>query len=361
MKEGRVKMGRKFDLRAETNTSSSGRGFTRRSTLKGGLALGTGLTVGTFGIIGKASAAPVTMRFGSDSPMNAPHTKSALVMKELAEKGTSGRVQVTVFPDGQLGSTQEMINSVKAGTLDATVGATSLLAPAVPQIDVFSLPFLFKDAAEALRAANGPIGAKLTPNVNAAFECEIVGYSTDGMANIYTKRHPVRTPKDMAGLKMVCNPSEIQRDTVLAFDAIPTVLGITQWYTALQTGLVDCTRANPVDAVEFKVYQVTKYIALVPLFSQPNPMLISRKFLEKLSPADQDVIRQAGPPSCQAQADATYEGEKTALTYLRDHGMVTNEVESLQAFRDKVAGVYKKAADRVGADVIDAARKLASS
>jgi TRAP-type transport system periplasmic protein len=348
-------MTRKFARFSATNRLA----LTRRSTLKGGLALGAG--VGVFAIIGKASAEPIAMRFGSDSPIGAPHTKSALVMKDLVEKGTSGRVQVTVFPDGQLGGTKQMINSVKSGTLDAVVGATSLLAPAVPQIDVFSLPFLFKDAADALKAANGPIGAKFTPNVNKEFGCEVVGWTTDGAAQIYTKSHPVRKPEDMARLKIICSPSEIQRDTCLALDAIPTVVDITQWYTALQTGLCDCTRANPADALEFKLYQVTKYIALVNMFSLPNPMMVSKKFLDKLTPADQDVVRQAGPPSCQAQVDAVNELEKTAFPSLREHGMVTNEIESLQAFRDKMAGVYKSAGDRIGAALVDEARKLAST
>src|SRR3981189_2872206 len=84
--------------------------ISRRDALKG-VALGASLAAGTFGIIGKASAAPVTMRFGSDSPMGAPHTKSALVMKELVESGTSGRVQVTVFPAGQLGGNGPLTES----------------------------------------------------------------------------------------------------------------------------------------------------------------------------------------------------------------------------------------------------------
>ncbi len=173
-------MSRRINFRAQTNIRS----LTRRSALKGGAALGAGLAVGPFAIIGRASAAPITMRFGSDSPMAAPHTKSALVMKELVEKGTSGRVQVTVFPDGQLGGGMAMTNSIKTGSLDATVTAVSLISPAVPEIDVFSLPFLYTDAVEALRVANGPFGAKLAQKVNAAFDCEVLGFTTDGVTEL---------------------------------------------------------------------------------------------------------------------------------------------------------------------------------
>jgi TRAP-type C4-dicarboxylate transport system substrate-binding protein len=61
------------------------------------------------------------MRFGSDGPIGAPHTKSTLVMKELVESRTSGRVQVTTFPDGHLGTDGPMTNSIKTGSPKAFV------------------------------------------------------------------------------------------------------------------------------------------------------------------------------------------------------------------------------------------------
>jgi tripartite ATP-independent transporter DctP family solute receptor len=354
-------MSRKIDIRAATNAVSSRRLFTRRSTLKGGLALGAGLTVGTFGIIGRAAAAPITMRFGSDSPIGAPHTKSALVMKELVESRTSGRVQVTVFPDGQLGGNGAMTNAIKAGTIDAVVSAVSIISPAVPEIDVFSLPFLYQDAVEALRVANGPFGTKLTPKVNAAFECEVVGYTTDGVTELYTKARPVRKPEDIVGLKVGVSTSKIQRDTILAYGGIPTVLDITANYTSLQTGLINATNKSRPDVIELKLYQVTKYLTLANLYSQPNLLLVSKKFLDKLTPQDRDVVREAGLTACEAHKEAVLESQRTSLSFLTEHGIQAVEVENLQAFRDKVSGVYKETGDRIGADIVAEARKLSST
>jgi tripartite ATP-independent transporter DctP family solute receptor len=354
-------MSTKMDIRAATNARASRRSLTRRDTLKGGLALGAGITVGTFGIIGKASAAPVTLRFGSDSPMGAPHTKSALVMKELVESRTSGRVQVTVFPDGQLGGNMVMTNAIKAGTLDAVVTAVSIISPAVPEIDVFSLPFLYQDTVEALRVANGAFGAKLTPKVNEAFDCEVVGYTTDGVTELYTKAHPVKRPGDMAGLKVGVSSSKIQRDTMLAFGGIPTVMDITANYTSLQTGLINATAKSRPDVIELKLYQVTKYLTLLNFYSMPNLLLVSKKFLSKLTPQDQDVVREAGLSACEAQKEAVLESQKTSLGFLTEHGIKTVEVENAQAFRDKVSNVYKETGDRIGAELVAEARKLASS
>jgi TRAP-type C4-dicarboxylate transport system substrate-binding protein len=350
-------MSKKIGLEAVTTRRS----FTRRSTLKGGLALGAGLGAGVFGIIGKASAEPIAMRFGSDSPMNSPHTQSAVKMKEMVEKGTSGRVQVTIFPDGQLGGSRAMMDGIKSGTLDGLVTAVSIIAPAVPEMDVFNLPFLYRDAVQTLQVANGPFGKKLIPKMNAAFNCEVLGYSTDGIAEAYTKKHPIRTPKDMAGLKFAVSSSRIQRDTVLAFDAIPTVLDIDANYTSLQTGLVDSTIKTRPDVIQLKIYQVVKYMCLAGFYCMPNMLFVSSKFMGKLTKADQDVVREAGPPSCDAQFQAVLAAQKDALGFLTGHGIETAEVENLQAFRDKVSGVYKDASDRVGAALVNEARSLAES
>jgi TRAP-type transport system periplasmic protein len=350
-------MSRQIKFRARPNVRS----LTRRSALKGGLALGAGLAAGPFSIIGKASAAPIMMRFGSDSPIGAPHTKSALAMKEMIEKGTSGRVEVTIYPDGQLGGNMAMTNSIKAGTLEAVVTAVSIISPAVPEIDVFSLPFLYQNAEEALRVANGPFGAKLVPKVNAAFDCEVIGFTTDGVTEFYSKVRPVKKVEDLVGLKVGVSSSKIQRDTMLAFGAIPTVLDITANYTSLQTGLINSTAKSRPDVIELKIYQVVKYMTLANLYSMPNLLIVSKKFLDKLTPQDREVVRAAGLPACEAQKDVVLVAAKEALGFLKTHGIETVEVEDLKPFREKVSSVYKDTGDRIGADIVAEARKLAST
>jgi TRAP-type transport system periplasmic protein len=354
-------MSRKIEIRAETRSSTPLRALTRRSTLKGGLALGAGFTVGTFAIVGKASAAPITMRFGSDSPINAPHTLSAKVMKEMVEKGTEGRVKVDIFPDGQLGGSMTEMNAIKSGTQDALVTAVTILSTAVPEVDVYSLPFLYKDTEEVLRIAKGPFGAKLTPKMNEAFACEVLGYTSDGSTELWTRKRPIKVPEDLNGMKMRIGPSKIARDTMLAFGAIPTVLDIDAVYTSLQTGLVDGTPQTRPDVIELKIYQVTKYLSLGNIYTLPNMLMVSNKFMEKLTPHDQDVVRAAGPPACDAQKDAVLASEKASLGFLQEKGIELVPITDMKAFRDKVEVVYKQAGDRIGAELIAEARKLTTT
>lgn len=348
---------RQFKVQSGTKSATSDRAFTRRDTLKGGLAVGAGLTFGVFGVIGKASAAAVTMRFGSDSPIGAPHTKSALVLKEQVERRTSGRVMVTVFPDSQLGSNQTMTNAIKAGTLDGVVTDVSHISAAVSEMDVFNLPFLYKDTDHVLRFANSAVGSRLKPKVDEAFGCEMLGFASDGSRNLWNGKRPIKTPADVTGLKFGVQASKIQRDTILAFGGIPTVVGLKDLYTALQTGLIDGSDKTMADILQVKLYQVTKYLTLTNHYSIVSALIVSKKFMDKLEPKDREIVREAAKPAVQAQIDEVLRSEKDTIAFLRQKGgMQIIDMENPEAFSNKLDSVYKEASARIGADLVNAAR-----
>jgi TRAP-type transport system periplasmic protein len=196
------------------------RPFTRRSGLK------TSLTVGP---ASQPSGAPITMRFGSDSPIGAPHTKSALVLKELVQSRTSGRIEVEIFPDSQLGSNKPMTNSISS-------------ALPLPRSTCSISRSSTRDVKQVLRFSNGPVGARLKQKINEVFGCEVLGCATDGSRNLWNSRRPVKTPADIAGLKISVEPSKVQRDAILAFGEIPTVVEFNALYTSVQTGLIVAAR-----------------------------------------------------------------------------------------------------------------------
>ncbi len=165
----------------------------------------------------------------------------------------------------------------------------------------------------------------------------------------------------MAGLKVGVGTSKIQRDTILAFGAIPTVLDVAANYISLQTGLINSTTKTRPDVIELKIYQVVKYMTVANLYSMPQLLLVSKKFLDKLTPQDREVVRAAGLPACEAQEEAILAGAAEALDFLKQHGIEPVEVENLRAFRDKVNGVYKDTGDRIGAELVAEARKLAGT
>jgi tripartite ATP-independent transporter DctP family solute receptor len=311
--------------------------------------------------IGGANAQSVTMRVGSDVPIDAPHSVSAVKLKESVERSTGGRIKVEIFPNSQLGDSTAMTTSVKSGTLDAVMTAASNLALAVPAADVFNLPFLFKDGEQALRAANGALGAALIPRLEAAFNCEVVGFATDGSRNLWDNKRPIRRPEDLQGLKMRgVAASKILRDTYLAFGAIPTPLAFPETYTGLQTGVIDGGDMPVLDMIAFKLYQVTKYLTLSRQTSPAVIFIVSKRFMDRLTPADRQIVRDSGKFASTEHVKVVVAREAAAVVELKEKGMQVFELEDREAFVAKVQPVLTEAAARVGADIMELARAAAT-
>jgi len=332
----------------------------RRDALRNAMICAISSAAVAFGI-GGAEAQTITMRVGSDVPLDAPHTVSAVKMKESVERLTEGRIKVEIFPNSQLGDSTAMTTSVKSGTLDAVMTAASNLALAVPSADVFNLPFLFKDALQALRAASGPMGDLLKPRLEAAFNCEVIGFATDGSRNLWDNKRPIRKPEDLRGLKMRgVAASKILRDTYLALGAIPTPLAFPETYTGLQTGVIDGGDMPVLDMLAFRLYQVTKYLTLSRQTSPAVVFIASKKFMDRLSPDDRQIVRDSGKFASQEHVKVVLAKEDAAVQELKDRGMQVFEMENRDAFVAKVQPVLAEASTRIGADIMELARAAAA-
>jgi TRAP-type C4-dicarboxylate transport system substrate-binding protein len=189
-----------------------------------------------------------------------------------------------------------------------------------------------------------------------------LGWAADGSSDFLNNKRQIRTPADVVGLRVgLSTPSRVQRDFILALGAIPTVMQTHALYTALQTRLVDAVARNPVDIVQFRLHQVTKYLSLTRHLSQPVGTVVSKKFMAKLSAQDREIVRAAAKPAVEAHAAASLNAEKTSLAFLQEHGIQITPIENLKAFADKMEVVYSEQADRIGADIIEAARKFAAT
>jgi TRAP-type transport system periplasmic protein len=326
--------------------------LSRRELLKYGLIAGAGLAasdlIAACGGTTSGSTSTITMKLGSDSPLSAAHTLAMVTLKNQVESQTNGRIKCTIYPDGQLGANDVMLNSIKSGSLDATIVDMAVPSTAVPECGIFSMPFLFKDGQQALRAANGATGAVLKPKLEAAFACELLGWGTDGGRNMWNSKHPITTPADVKGLKMRTQQVQVQVDTYAAFGALPTPMAYTELYSALQTHVVDGGDNGPTDMVSGKLYEVTKYMTMTRHFNVIQMVVVSKKFMAKLTSSDQDVVRAAGKAGGEANATQTFKEEDADVAILKTKGIEVIEMSDPQAFVDIAKSVYAKNANTVG-------------
>ncbi len=329
----------------------AGRPLSRREALRLGLvATGAATVAGLVGTSRRAAGASVTMKLGSDSPAGHPFNIGFEAMKKEIETRTQGRVTATIYPDGQLGGEEAMTAGLKIGSVDAVFASTGVLTNAVPELGLFDLFFLFRDVDHVLRAANGPIGAKLKTKIEAAVGGEVPGWGTTGSRNMWNSKRPIKSVQDVKGLKMRVQSSKIQQDSYTAFGALPTPIAFVEVYSALQTGVVDGADIGVADMLALKFYQVTKYMTLTRNFFINNPLLLSKRFLEQLSPADQDIVREAGKKGVAAEVQANNEQEVSGIQEMKTKGLQVFDLDSSarQEFVKLVEPVYAKHAAALG-------------
>jgi TRAP-type C4-dicarboxylate transport system substrate-binding protein len=136
-------------------------------------------------------------------------------------------------------------------------------------------------------------------------------------------------------------------------------LEINAVYTALQTGLIDGTDKSLADMIGLKLFQVTKYMTITNHFSIVGVMMVSKRFIDKLNPEDREVVRAAGQPAVDAQLEAVLQSEKSNFAFIHEKGIQVFAMENPKAFSDKMQVVYRDAADRIGAEIVEQARQFA--
>jgi tripartite ATP-independent transporter DctP family solute receptor len=296
----------------------------------------------------------VTLKFAHDSPTSSPYQKAAEEFKAQVEEGTGGRVTVNIFPAAQLGEESVAINGLKSGAVDATIVNVPSLEPAVEELQLFFLPFLFKDEAQALRVTQGPVGQRMADAIKQKVGAETLGWGSIGEAVLANTVRPVSTPADMQGLKIRTSTSAIATQTYEALGALPAQLAFGELYQGLQSGIVDGLDSGVVDIVDLKFYQVVDNVTLLKQFVRLAPVLVSDTSLAKLSEDDQKVVRDAGKAAAAAELAEVQNQAKAAVEMLPDEGVQLVELDDTQrqAFVDAVAPVYERNVEAVGGQAL---------
>jgi len=274
--------------------------------------------------------------------------------KEVLETKTDGVVEVQIFPNAQLGSEEEASQMVMLGLLSASAAGSASLGTFVPEAELFNLPFIFRDLPHFYTVLDGPVGQDVATRVEETLNCVVLGYWFSGIRNVWNSKKPVLTPDDLKGLKIRVMASPILVETFNALGAQATPMSFGQLYSALQMGVVDGAETDHIDLLQERFYDVTKYVSYTNHMFLAIGLIFSRKQFDNLPPDIQEVVLEAGRASVKAEREEMETLTNKALIELKEKGLEFYEVDK-KPFQDKVTGVYKKNAEKVGGmEVIEA-------
>lgn len=330
----------------------------RRDVVKGGLAA---LAVGATGLGRLAPAlaqSKMVMKASDVHPLGYPTVESVIRMGKKLEVATGGRLTVQMFPSMQLGGEKEAIEQAQVGALQIARISVGAVGPVVDDVNVFNMPFVFRDAKHMEAVLDGEIGNELLAKITANEKTGLValGWMNAGSRNIYNSKHPIKVLADLKGLKirMIGNPLFI--DTMNALGGNGIAMGFDQVYSAMQTGVVDGAENNLPSFVAQNHYQVAKYFSMTEHLIIPELLVFSKVSWDKLSKDDQTLVRKFGREAQAEQRVLWYEAEKAALDKMKEVG--TEIVTSIdkQPFRDAVKPVW----DKYGAKYAEMTKRIAA-
>jgi tripartite ATP-independent transporter DctP family solute receptor len=226
-------------------------------------------------------------------PLGYPTVEAVMRMGKKLEAQTNGRISVQMYPAMQLGGEKEMIEQAQVGALQIVRISVGAMGPVVDELNVFNLPFIFRDEAHMRKVIDGPIGQELLDRVSNAPESKLIvlGWMDAGTRNVYANK-PVTKPADLKGMKIRMMGNPIFVDTMNAMGGNGVAMGFNELYSALQTHVVDGAENNEPTVLAQNHYQVSKVYSLTGHLIIPEIFVFSKKTWETLSREDQALLRK---------------------------------------------------------------------
>src|SRR5499426_2459336 len=224
-------------------------------------------------------------------PLGYPTVEAIVRMGNKLEKATNGKYKLQMFPSMQLGGEKEMIEQAQVGALQIARISVGPMGPIVDELNVFNMPFVFRDEAHMRKVIDGPIGAEMLDKLsNSSARLIGLGWMDAGTRNVYSDK-PVTKPADLKGMKIRMMGNPLFVETMNAMGGNGIAMGFNELHQALQTGVVDGAENNEPTVLAQNHYQVAKVYSLTGHLIIPEMFVFSKVTWDKLSKEDQTLLR----------------------------------------------------------------------
>jgi tripartite ATP-independent transporter DctP family solute receptor len=267
------------------------------------------------------------LRLGHGLSTDHPVHLAMQAMAAHVDSASGGRLQIAVYPSGQLGSERECLELLQIGSLAMTKVSASVLEGFAPEFAVFSLPYLFRDEAHRLAFFESAIGQEMLATTEA-FRFRGLTYYDAGARSYYTVEAPVRTPDDLRGLKIRVQESPTSMRMVRAMGGSPTPISWGELYTALQQGVVDGAENNPPSYYLSRHYEVAPYFVLNEHTAVPDVLVIGTPVWDTLSDQEQRWLRGAAEASAALEEELWRASTAEALQAVTEAGAEVIEMSA---------------------------------
>jgi len=302
------------------------------------------LAMGTGNVFPAFAQTKVVLKATDVHPLGYPTVEAVVRMGKKLEDATNGRLSIQMYPSMQLGGEKEMIEQAQVGALQIARISVGPMGPIVPELNVFNLPFMFRDNGHMEKVIDGPIGEELLKKLTDHPTAGLIGlcWMNAGSRNVYNSRHPIKAVEDLKGLKIRMMGNPVFVDSMNAMGGNGIAMGYDQLINALQTGVVDGAENNEPSYATGQHYRHAKYYSMTGHLMIPEILVFSKRTWQTLSKEDQALIIKFAKEAQQEQRGLWYEMEKKSLSQMKEAGAQVNEVADRKPFQAAVKPVWDK-------------------
>lgn len=306
----------------------------------GACSAGTGSTTSktTDGSSSAAAAGPAdtVFKIAFNQPETHPQFVALKAMGERLQEGTDNRYGVEVFPNETLGAQKETIELVQAGTIEMSMVGGPLLENYNPDFVVFDLPYVFESQEQQAKVINDPeIVTDLFSSLDEQ-SIHVLGGFHGGVRNLYNSKKAIKTPADLAGMKIRVIESDTNIEMMKLMGGTGTPMGQGDVYTAIQSGVLDGAENNELIYSDLKHAEIAPYYSYTRHLMFPDYLIVNPAVLAAMSKADQKVLTTEVATTIDEANAGFLEQITTATKAAKDAGAKFNEVD-MAAFQDAVA------------------------
>ena len=255
-------------------------------------------------------------------PTGYPTVAAVESMGKKLSDATKGRLSVAMYPAMQLGGEKEAIEQAQVGAIAFARVSVGALGPVVDDLNVFNLPYVFRNTAHMEKVIDGPIGQELLDKVTNSGK-GIVGlcWMDAGARNFYDTKKPIKDLADLKGqkIRVMGNPMFVDMANSMGANGVP--LGYDQVFSSLQTGVIDGAENNPPSFVFDNHYQVAKYYTIDEHLIVPEMLVMSKKILDSMSKDDQALVVKYAKEAQQEERKLWNEYEAKAMDKAKAAGI----------------------------------------
>lgn len=304
-----------------------------------------GILAALMGMASIGEAAEITIKWGDVLAADHPSVIMISKVAELVAQKSNDRIEIQVYPGGQLGGSRDMIEAVGMGVQEMVTEGAANFGQWVPSVGIVEAPYIWRGVDHLMTVMDGQIGQEMNQQLVEKRGMRILGTTYYGVRNVTTTDKEIHSVADMADFKIRVPENEVFLAMARSWGAKPTPMNFNELYLALRQKVVD-GQENPSPTIDSaKFYEVQKYLILTGHIITPRLVVINDAFWQKLSADDQQILQDAVKEGIAYNNAEILQREQNLLAKFEEQGMTVitpNVGEFRKAVLDTVPAMFEE-------------------